>query len=328
MKISVVMPIFNGGEHVSASIRNIMNQSYSNIELLCVNDASEDSTPSVLSDYAKNGCGIRILTHETNKGVSAARNTGIRAASGDWLCFIDADDRPEPDFCRRLLDAAQTSGADIAKGCYLYPDGLGASGEINRQTTLDKNRCCAQLCSCLFRREFLLANKIMFQTDLAFSEDNVFMVQAALAANAIAIDDEACLNISLRKGSATYRGMSTQAIDCHIKALNRIWELMEKSAASHASRSWVLAFLFVLVAKMASRNSAPAIRNKAMNALGVLFAKISASDSYKRELFASFLPESLRAYLGQLEGGDCQGLFRHFNRSAAALCRARMGRMP
>lgn len=93
VKVSVVIPTYNRANIITKAIDSALNQTLSNIEVIVVDDASVDETSSVLESYSNQ---IQHYRHDTNKGGSAARNTGIEAASGDYIAFLDSDDTWDP----------------------------------------------------------------------------------------------------------------------------------------------------------------------------------------------------------------------------------------
>ena len=93
-KISVIVPVYNGEEYIERCINSVLNQTYKNIEVIVINDGSQDDTMTVLSKY-KNVPNVVIVEKE-NEGVSKARNIGIERATGTYIYFLDADDWIEP----------------------------------------------------------------------------------------------------------------------------------------------------------------------------------------------------------------------------------------
>ena len=112
-KISVIVPVYNTGKYLSACLDSILSQSMADFEIVAVNDASPDDSPEILSGYAAKDPRIRIVNHETNKGLLAARVSGIRTARGKYIQFLDSDDRFLPGVLHAVLEAAEESGADI-----------------------------------------------------------------------------------------------------------------------------------------------------------------------------------------------------------------------
>lgn len=95
--ISIIVPVYNAKIYLDKCIQSILGQSYPNFELLLINDGSNDGSKEICDKYAKLDKRIKVF-HQINKGVSSARNTGLKNAKGDWIAFIDADDWIFPDF--------------------------------------------------------------------------------------------------------------------------------------------------------------------------------------------------------------------------------------
>lgn len=115
--ISVIIPIYNSQQYIYDCIKSIQKQTYSNIEILMIDDGSEDNSENICKEIAKTDHRIRILT-QIHKGVSAARNAGIRAANGKYLFFLDSDDMIHPELLETFYELLEKSGAVIAMGNY------------------------------------------------------------------------------------------------------------------------------------------------------------------------------------------------------------------
>ncbi|MBQ9513637.1 MAG: glycosyltransferase family 2 protein [Clostridia bacterium] len=111
--LSVIMPIYNGEKYLSEAIESILNQSYSNIELILVNDGSTDNTLTICQQYAKQDKRIFVL-NQKNMGGQIAKNNGIDIAKGDYICFIDSDDYISPSMFRSMIDALEYYNADFS----------------------------------------------------------------------------------------------------------------------------------------------------------------------------------------------------------------------
>jgi glycosyltransferase involved in cell wall biosynthesis len=111
--VSIVMPCFNAETFVEKSINSVLGQTFSNFELITVNDGSTDNTLAVLRQHANGDHRIRVLS-QSNKGVSAARNLGLEMASGKYVAFLDADDYWDEEFLSLMVSAIEGSGAALA----------------------------------------------------------------------------------------------------------------------------------------------------------------------------------------------------------------------
>lgn len=95
--VSIIVPIYNVEKYLSACMESIVNQTYSNIEIILVNDGSTDKSFEIANQFL-NQCDNVILINQSNKGVSVARNKGLEIAKGEWIVFVDSDDIISLDF--------------------------------------------------------------------------------------------------------------------------------------------------------------------------------------------------------------------------------------
>ena len=112
MKISIVIPIYNVEDFLKDCIESVLVQTYSNIEIILVNDGSTDSSPEICEEYALKDKRIKVV-HKENGGLSDARNVGLETASGEYVYFLDSDDLIEPFAIEDLVNSAQSSNADV-----------------------------------------------------------------------------------------------------------------------------------------------------------------------------------------------------------------------
>ena len=111
--ISVIVPVYNVERFLPACVKSLLAQSFSNFELILVDDGSPDGCGALCDAYAAQDSRVRVI-HRKNGGLSAARNSGIDAAAGELLAFVDADDLVAPDYLEQLHTALTTTGADMA----------------------------------------------------------------------------------------------------------------------------------------------------------------------------------------------------------------------
>lgn len=111
--ITFIVPAYNAEPYLRQCIDSILAQSHADIDVVLVDDGSEDATGAICDELAEADARVRVL-HTNNRGVSAARNAGIDAARGEWLAFVDADDAVHPRFAEHMLRLVSEHGADIA----------------------------------------------------------------------------------------------------------------------------------------------------------------------------------------------------------------------
>ena len=123
--ISVIMPVFNTKQYLEQAIESVLYQTYQDWELILVDDGSSDGSGEMCDYYVKKDCRICVI-HQENKGLSGARNTGMKQASGEFIQFLDSDDWLYPETLRTAYEVAITSGSDMVIFDMQY-DGEGFS---------------------------------------------------------------------------------------------------------------------------------------------------------------------------------------------------------
>lgn len=127
-KISIIVPVYRVESYLDRCVRSICAQTFADFELILVDDGSPDNCPALCDAWAAKDARIRVI-HQTNKGLSGARNSGIEAARGQYLSFVDSDDYVEPDMLQKLVTALETSGAQMAVCNLVYEDENGTRFE-------------------------------------------------------------------------------------------------------------------------------------------------------------------------------------------------------
>lgn len=183
--VSVIIPVFNGARHIAATVQSVLGQSYTDWELIVVDDGSTDGTAELLRPYR----GQLRLIRQANQGVSAARNTGLRLALGEFVLFLDGDDLLHPDKLKRqvaLLESDHLLGA-VHSGWRLvdeYGRPLRPIRPWQQAPELDLPGWLKWkpvfLGAMLFRRSWLLRIE-GFRTDLRQAEDTDFLLRLSLA---------------------------------------------------------------------------------------------------------------------------------------------------
>lgn len=113
-KVSIAIPVYNSALFLPQCLDSILNQTYQDIEVLCVNDGSTDNSLEILNEYAAKDSRIRVFTKENEgKGAASARNLGLANATGEYVQFLDSDDFFEPDMVEELVKKADDTNADV-----------------------------------------------------------------------------------------------------------------------------------------------------------------------------------------------------------------------
>ena len=112
-KISIIIPVYNAAGYIETCLKSICNQTFKDIEIICINDGSTDRSREAIEAFMQKDNRIRLINQD-NQGPGSARRNGIATASGEFLQFCDSDDRFAPDMCETMLSAIENSEADLA----------------------------------------------------------------------------------------------------------------------------------------------------------------------------------------------------------------------
>lgn len=207
IKISVVMPIYNAEKYLGRAIRDVLNQTLSDIELICVDDGSTDNSTDIINSFVKKDSRVSSI-RQSNAGPSVARNKGFVLAQGKYVIFLDADDMYEPTLLESLYNMAQKDNLDVAvtrfdiynessKGYVKQADephaSIFAPGKVtskNEYPDFIFASTTGYVWNKLIRTSFIRDKKIAFDNDLYVFEDVHFVCSVmALAERVERIDD-------------------------------------------------------------------------------------------------------------------------------------------
>lgn len=186
VKVSVIVPVYNAEKTIKKAVCSILNQSYTNLEIILINDGSMDNSLNLCIEFAEKDNRVVVL-NQNNTGVSSARNMGLEVAQGDFCCFIDSDDWIEKDYIERLVQGMQSVDCVIAGYTREVGGDENPSHLMNRIYEL-KNISDTQICPLfyygfihpcwnkLFKMSIINENHIKFDTSIHISEDSIFCI--------------------------------------------------------------------------------------------------------------------------------------------------------
>lgn len=200
--ISIIVPAYNVENFLPSCIESIITQTYSNFELIIVNDGSTDSSGDICNSFAKNDDRIKVI-HQENKGLVKARQSGLQLASGKYILYIDGDDYVESRFCELLIKETYNFDADIVIGGYIrnyrgrmitvnniLPAGRYENGEIEK--IWDKM---------IFTGDFFSHGISTYSWGKLFKRDILIPIQMAIPSNITIGEDAACVYPFISKSS-------------------------------------------------------------------------------------------------------------------------------
>lgn len=133
--ISVIVPVYKVERYLHRCIDSIINQTYKDLEIILIDDGSPDRCGVICDEYSKKDSRIKVI-HQTNKGLSSARNRGLDIVSGDYIAFVDSDDYLDNDMYETLLEVAESENADVVECGYRWikPEGIR---DLNNDRSID-----------------------------------------------------------------------------------------------------------------------------------------------------------------------------------------------
>ncbi|MCH5268708.1 MAG: glycosyltransferase family 2 protein [Lachnospiraceae bacterium] len=246
-KVSVLVPVYNVADYLEQCLDSIIDQTFEDIEIICVNDGSTDSSPDILQQYCVKDSRIVVVNKE-NGGLPSARNAGIDAATGEYLSFVDADDYIEPDMIEKLYSAAKRTKAEIVIcGANIFPETPRASDWLY-QTLSPKDayyeECDEEL---LFEnpasrpfvwrifvsKDLIDRNNLRLNESIHIGEDNAFQFRIYPKAKGIAMISDKLYNYRWYRenslmNSVVYKNVEKKCV-AHIKMVLHVVEEWEKS---------------------------------------------------------------------------------------------------
>lgn len=184
---SVIVPVYRAEAYLERCVASLLKQSYPHLDIILVEDGSPDNSGALCDALATKDKRIRVI-HQSNAGASTARNRGIDAAKGDWLCFVDADDYVDPDYIFHFVSGLGEEVDLVFQGmCAIGKEGITRKipqSRLYTQTQLseaiaDINRHAmfGYVWNKLFRKSIITAHGLQFRQDISLSEDRIFALE-------------------------------------------------------------------------------------------------------------------------------------------------------
>jgi len=193
--VSIIVPAYNVEKYIVKCILSILEQTYGNIEIIVVNDGSTDKTGQLIDDFAQKDKRVRII-HKKNEGVSAARNSGIKISTGDYLVFVDGDDYIAPDYVEYMLSLIENTGSEfcLSKLCFTKSGEKQAESEYIKKLTPEEATALLLspnvIVGCwnkIFKRSLIVNNNIWFSTTLFYGEGLTFITTVSQKSESIGV---------------------------------------------------------------------------------------------------------------------------------------------
>ena len=190
--VSIIVPIYNAEKYLDSCIQSVLRQTYTNWELILIDDGSTDKSGRIAEEYGFADERITVF-HQKNLGVSLARNQGIGEATGNYVVFLDADDELIEDCLAKTVNIAEETNADVVAGrsCEnqeLFQDRIIWTGAEALENSLKDHLFTYSACAKLIRREFI--GKTRFTPDIRINEDSYFVFQLLCKQNVFVLTND------------------------------------------------------------------------------------------------------------------------------------------
>lgn len=226
--VSVIIPVHNGDAYLRECLDSVLAQTLDALEVIVVDDASTDGTPSILASYVESARGkVRLITQSPNQGVSAARNRGIKDARGTFIAFVDADDLVRPRMYAHLVEVADSQQLDVVS-CGIqvfdhlgslatvpYPMRAGVGHDNQEMRVLLATGFSSKLLwfpfRSLYRRSLVEAHGVQFATQIRKGEDSLFNLEVLSRARSCGAVEDAYYLYRKHDASVTARPLPSES---------------------------------------------------------------------------------------------------------------------
>ena len=268
-RLSIIVPIYNVEKYLAKCIDSLLSQDFphDSYEVILVNDGSTDKSVEIANKYAAQNFGCVKLINQNNQGLSAARNSGIIAAKGKYLMFVDSDDYVESNIIGKLLKRAETLDLDILRFNYrnvneLY-ETISPYKDPKRFVDYSENVCDGETflderlglacyaCQFLVKRSLLSDESSLFRIGIYF-EDTEWTPRILVKAKRVSSIDIVAYNYLLRQGSITQATDEKKRLKLYDDTLFVIGEL-KKQSCTREKKSWYKRMIALMVVSLLGR---------------------------------------------------------------------------
>ncbi|AVK48558.1 glycosyl transferase [Clostridium sp. MF28] len=289
VKVSIITPVYNVEECIERSIKSVMNQTCKDFELLLIDDGSKDKSIDIARELLENSSiNYKIITQK-NSGVSAARNRGIKEASGEYITFLDSDDYIDHKFVERMYEKAEETKCEIVFCDYSEVDAKGDVLVQNRTNYLNdfisgkeaalmqlKDDITIGMRSAIYKSSIIQDNNLLFDTKRKYGEDMVFVVKALLYAEKVISVNEV-LAFYVIWGNSVTQNVSLKHLDCYYSYIDLLNDIKDDESLKKI-KSFLVEF-------------------KIPYSISHVFSVLGKDSNFHEELFKFLNKDDVRKYL-------------------------------
>lgn len=230
--ISIIIPVYNAEAYIEECLTSILKQSFSNYEVLCINDGSTDNSASICQQFVDVDERFKLINKE-NGGVCSARNIGLDKAKGEWVCFVDADDKIDYDYLNTLLTLYKPNTLPVCSFSS-DEDNWGKGGKIKEYESVNYIKHIfnediqhPNLWAMLFERQIIENNNLRFFIGCIKNEDTEFFVKYIVHCEKIIVSDYKGYFYRINPNSVMNSGLSMKSLTS-IEAQERMADYLVK----------------------------------------------------------------------------------------------------
>jgi len=249
-RISVIIPVYNVEAYLAECLDSCISQDIPDAEFICVNDGSSDSSADILAKYAERDNRIRIV-NKPNGGLSSARNAGIAASNGEWIVFLDSDDKFKPGALSTLKKRIETSHeADIMIYCAdTFPEPIENEGwylktlqfpaasytSFSPKVLFAERGSMPYVWRQAYRKGLLEESKVTFDEDLKYGEDVLYQMEIFPQASVFEFIEDVLMSYRLKREGSIMDNVR----DDPLKTVNNHYEMILRAAKVWKEKGWI-----------------------------------------------------------------------------------------
>ena len=229
LQVSVIIPVYNGEKTITKALNSLKNQTFSDFEVVIIDDGSNDRTKKIINKYQNEDSRFRYYYQE-NAGVSVARNEGIKLSDGNFICFLDSDDYFEDTYLEKMYETMIKSDSDV---CYCGYNIITPNSKTIKRTHFKNGNILAEYIlgkinipttGWLMKKDILLKNDIRFQEGISWGEDFEFFCKVLGTTDNVCYVDEYLTNYTVGFEKDRLSSFSIDKINKDFESIMRLVE--------------------------------------------------------------------------------------------------------
>ena len=262
-KLSVIIPVYNVQRYLRECLKSIINQTYKNLEIICINDGSTDKSLEILKEFEKIDKRIKIFS-QINKGVSSARNKGIELSTGQYITFVDSDDYLNLNVYKNSMNNIINNDIDVLSFDMKSTNKKLKRKKMHRKIYFNDNfkamsdrGIYPSICNKIFRKKLITDYNIRFKEELYFGEDDLFRLMSFVVAKKISLLPNEYYIYRIRKNSSSKKLNKEKYLINNIKRFKFLIQFFNEHKINNKNDyliEFALGITYKFIIKMKNKN--------------------------------------------------------------------------